>query len=96
MQLSLVLKAVISQQLIPSTDGGLVAAFEVMLVDNAISNMIREGKAHQMDNVIYAGAAQGMFTMDTDIMKLYKAGKITKENALLYSINQELMAKKLG
>jgi twitching motility protein PilT len=96
MQLSLVLNAVISQQLITSTDGGLVAAFEVMLVDNAISNMIREGKAHQMDKVIYAGAAQGMFTMDTDIMKLYKAGKITKENALLYSINQELMAKKLG
>ena len=96
MQLSLVLKAVVSQQLIPSTDGGLVAAFEVMIVDNAISNMIREGKVHQMDNVIYAGAAQGMFTMDTDIMRLYKAGKITKENALMYSINQELMAKKLG
>ncbi len=95
MQLSLVLKAVVSQQLIPSTDGGLVAAFEVMLVDNAISNMIREGKVHQMDNVIYAGAAQGMFTMDTDIMRLYKAGKITKENALLYSTNRELMAKKL-
>ncbi len=95
MQLSLVLKAVVSQQLIPSTDGGLVAAFEVMLVDNAICNMIREGKVHQMDNMIYAGAAQGMTTMDTDIMRLYKAGRISRENALLYAINPDLMAKKI-
>ena len=95
MQLSLVLKAVVSQQLIPTTDGGLVAAFEVMQVNDAIANMIREGKVHQMDNVIYAGAAQGMFTMDSEIMKLYKAGRISKENALLHSTNRELMAKKL-
>lgn len=95
MQLSLVLKAVVSQQLIPTVDGGLVAAFEVMLVNDAISNMIREGKVHQMDNVIYAGASQGMFTMDSEIMKLYKAGRISKENALLHSTNRELMAKKL-
>jgi len=96
MQLSLVLKAVVSQQLIPSVNGGLVAAFEVMLVDNAIANMIREGKVHQMDNVIYAGAAQGMTTMDNDILRLYRAGTISKENALMYAINQELMAKKLN
>ena len=79
----------------PTVDGGVVAAFEIMLVDHAIANMIREGKVHQMDNVIYAGAAQGMFTMDGEIMKLYKAGRISKENALLHSTNRELMAKKL-
>ncbi|MEG2949756.1 MAG: PilT/PilU family type 4a pilus ATPase [Clostridia bacterium] len=95
MQLSLVLQAVVSQQLIPTVDGGIVPAFEVMLVDNAISNMIREGKVHQMDNVIYAGAAQGMITMDNDILRLYREGKITRENALLYAINPEIMAKKL-
>lgn len=95
MQLSLVLKAVVSQQLIPSTDGGIVPAFEVMLVDNAISNMIREGKVHQMDNAIYAGAAQGMITMDNDILRLYKEGRITRENALLYAISPDVMAKRL-
>ena len=95
MQLSLVLRAVVSQQLIPSTDGGIAPAFEVMIVDNAISNMIREGKTHQMDNVIYAGAAQGMMTMDGDILRLYREGRITRENALLYAINPEILAKKL-
>lgn len=95
MQLSLVLKAVVSQQLIPTTDGGIVPAFEVMMVDNAISNMIREGKVHQMDNVIYAGAAQGMITMDNDILRLYREGRISRENALLYAINPDILAKKL-
>lgn len=95
MQLSLVLRAVVSQQLIPSTDGGIVAAFEVMVVDNAISNMIREGKVHQMDNAIYAGTSQGMITMDNDIVRLYKAGRITRENALLYAINPDIMARRL-
>lgn len=95
MQLSLVLRAVVSQQLIPSTDGGIVPAFEVMVVDNAISNMIREGKVHQMDNAIYAGASQGMVTMDNDILRLYKAGRITRENALLYAIAPDMMARRL-
>ncbi|MEG2251803.1 MAG: PilT/PilU family type 4a pilus ATPase, partial [Clostridia bacterium] len=75
MQISLVLRAVVSQQLIPSVTGELVPAFEIMMVDNAISNMIREGKVHQMDNVIYAGAAQGMVTMDSDILRLFREGK---------------------
>ena len=95
-QLSLVLQAVVSQQLIPSTSGGLVAAFEVMLVDNAISNMIREGKVHQMDNAIYAGAAQGMISMDNDILRLYKEGQISKENALMYAVNPDVLVKRLG
>lgn len=94
-QLSMVLRAVVSQQLIPSVQGGLVPAFEVMIVDNAIANMIREGKVHQMDNVIYAGAAQGMITMDNDILRLYKQGTITRENALMYAINPDVLVKRL-
>lgn len=95
MQLSLVLRAVVSQQLIPAVDGGIAPAFEVMIVDNAIANMIREGKAHQMDNVIYAGASRGMMTMDGDILRLYQAGRITRENALMYAINPDMLAKRL-
>ncbi len=94
-QLSMVLQAVVSQQLIPTVDGGVVAAFEVMIVDNAISNMIREGKVHQMDNVIYAGAAQGMVTMDNDILRLYKEGRISRENALMYAVNPDVLMKRL-
>lgn len=95
-QFSLVLQAVVSQQLIPTVDGGLHPAFEVMIASNAIQNMIREGKVHQMDNVIYAGGAEGMISMDADIERLYREGIITKDNALLYAINPEAMMRRLG
>lgn len=95
MQLSMVLQAVVSQQLIPAVTGELVPAFEIMLVDNAIANMIREGKVHQMDNVIYANSAQGMLTMDGDILRLYKEGRISRENALMYAMNPDLLVKRL-
>lgn len=94
-QLSMVLQAVISQQLIPTISGGLIPAFEIMIVNSAIRNMIRESKIFQMDNVIYSGASEGMITMDADILRLYKEGIISKENALLYCTNQDLMSKKL-
>ena len=86
-QLSMVLQAVISQQLIPSTDGGLVPAFEIMICNSAIRNMIREGKVHMMDNMIYAGVNEGMVTMDTSILKLYNEGRISREDALFYATN---------
>lgn len=95
-QLSMTLRAVVSQQLIPTVDGGIEPAFEIMRVNSAVRNMIREGKVHQMDNVIYAGAAEGMHTMDADIERLYRAGRISRENALLYAGSREIMAKKLS
>lgn len=94
-QLSMVLRAVVSQQLLPKINGGQEAAFEIMVVNSAIQNMIRDGKVHQMDNVIYASADVGMRTMDSDILRLYNEGNITKENALMYATNADLMAKKL-
>jgi len=95
-QLSMVLRAVVSQQLLPTLDGGLEPAFEIMLANSAIQNMIRDGKAHQMDNVIFSGADEGMRAMDADILRLYDAGRIGAETARLYASNPELMRKKLG
>ncbi|MDO4572904.1 MAG: PilT/PilU family type 4a pilus ATPase [Clostridia bacterium] len=95
-QLSMVLRAVVSQQLVPDVDGGLEPAFEIMAVNSAIQNMIRDGKVHQMDNVIYSGAEQGMRTMDGDLERLYRSGRISRENAVLFATNQELMMKKMG
>ena len=95
-QLSMVLQAVVSQQLIPSVDGGLVPAFEIMICNSAIRNMIRESKVFQMDNVIYSGMAEGMRTMDGDILRLYNEGKINAENALIYSVNKDIISKRLG
>ncbi len=94
-QLSMTLRAVVSQQLLPTVNGTLEPAFEIMVVNPAIQNMIREGKTQQMDNTIYAGAAAGMRTMDSDIERLYRAGVITKETALFYAVNRESMALKL-
>lgn len=94
-QLSMVLRAVVSQQLIPTVDGQREPAFEIMVVNSAIANMIREGKVFQMDNVIYASAREGMRTMDADILRLYQAGRITRESALMFASNPELLRKKL-
>lgn len=95
-QLSLVIQAVISQQLIPTLDGGLVPAFEIMIANNAIRNMIRESKVHQMDNIIYGAQEEGMLAMDTEIFKLYQSGKITKENAVTYASNKDSMLRRVG
>lgn len=94
-QLSMVLRAVVSQQLIPALDGSLIPAFEIMKVNAAIRNMIRESKVHQIDNAIFAGAAEGMVSMDTSLYNLYINKKISRENALIYSTNPESLEKKL-
>lgn len=95
-QLSMVLRAIVSQQLIPSTTGKPVPAFEIMLCNNAIRTMIRDSKVHQIDSIIHSSADQGMMGMDTSVLELYKKGLITAENAVLYSMNQETMKRNLG
>lgn len=94
-QLSMELRAVVSQQLIPSVHGGLVPAFEIMHINNAIRNMIKDNKINQIDNVIQSSGAEGMITMDNSILDLYTKGLITRENALRYCINSEMMQKRL-
>lgn len=94
-QLSMQLQAVISQHLIPSPVNGRVAAFEVMNVNNAVSNLIRDSKVYQLNSVIYSCEGKGMKSMDTSILELYKSGLITKENALMYAMDPDSMVKKL-
>lgn len=94
-QLSMQLQAVISQHLIPSPAVGRAAAFEVMLTNNAVSNLIRDSKVHQLNSVIYSNDGKGMKSMDSSIMELYENNLITKENALLYAMDADSMAKKL-
>ncbi len=97
-QLSTVLLAVVSQQLLPSksVDAGRVPAFEVMIVNSAIRNMIREGKTPQIDGVIQMNRAQGMISMDTSIADLYKRGLISIEDAMHYSVNPETLQRYIG
>ncbi|MGI6665499.1 MAG: type IV pilus twitching motility protein PilT [Christensenellaceae bacterium] len=95
-QLSMVLEAVVSQQLLPTTDGRVVPAFEIMLVNSAIRNMIRESKIHQIDNVIASSGTVGMVSMDASLISLYERGVITKEDAIIYSSSTENMEKRLS
>lgn len=89
-QLSMVLKGVISQRLILKKDGEMVPVFEVMTVNPAIQNLIREGKTHQLDNAIFGGGP-GMLSMDAELLRLVKEGQITQETATLYAVHPESM-----
>lgn len=93
-QLSSVLQAVITQQLIPSGEI-LVPAFEVMMVTHGISNLIREGKTHQVDNLIQTGNRYGMQTMDGTLLGLLRQGRISKEDVMTYCFDPEIMEKML-
>lgn len=96
-QLAMVLQAVVSQQLIPvEGEKEERAAWETMFVNNAIRTMIRESMVHQIDGVIASSGEAGMMTMDNSIYKLYKDGIISADNAIIHSLNSELMAKKIN
>ncbi|MDO5015015.1 MAG: PilT/PilU family type 4a pilus ATPase [Clostridia bacterium] len=94
-QLAQTLKVVISQQLLRTKDGGLMPVFEIMKVNNAIANMIREGKTHQIDSVIHTSSKEGMTGMDNEILELYKKGMIDFDEAVRTAINPDMMKKRL-
>ena len=94
-QLSMVLHAVVSQRLLPTVDGKMVPAFEIMAMTPAISNMIRDNKVHQIDGIIYTSAKEDMISMDNSLLALYKSGKISKEIALTYATNPDMLMRKL-
>ncbi len=95
-QLSMTLVGVISQQLIPRSDKqGRLAAIEIMMANPAIRNLIREGKTPQINNVIMTSARQGMVTMDNAIAELYQGGKISLDDALMYSVDPDYLKRLL-
>ena len=95
MQLSLVLQCVVSIQLIPDIHGQQIAVFEIMTLTPAIRNMIRDNKIPQIEGMLYASNKEDMISMDSSLLNLYKAGKITKEVALEYATNPDMLNKKL-
>ncbi len=96
LQLAMSLETVISQQLVPTIDGKLVPVFEIMKTTPAIKNLIRENKIHQIDGIIASSANNQMISMDNSLLTLVQQNIITKETALFYATNQELMKRKLN
>ncbi len=94
-QLSTVLQAVITQQLLPSPEKGRVAAFEIMIVNHAIRNLIRESKNMQIDAAIQTSRSMGMISMDASIADLCNKGLVTREDALTYCMNPDTLMKYL-
>ena len=95
-QLASVLEAVISQQLIPKASGkGRLAAFEVMIANPAIKNLIREQKSHQINSIIQTNKKDGMITMDDALFDLYARGDISAENAVNFAQDPISLMKKL-
>lgn len=94
-QLSSVLRTVVSQQLLPDTKGGQTPAFEIMHMTSAIRSLIRDSKNHQIGAAIAAGSKEGMITMDGSILELYRKGTITREVALEYADNPEQMLRRM-
>lgn len=93
-QLAAVLHSVVSQQLLPDAGGGLVPAMELMHMNGAIRNMIRDCKNYQINNVIQTSLSEGMFPMDQSILELADREIITHETALLYAENPEQMRRR--
>ncbi len=96
-QLASVIEAVISQQIMPRSDEtGRIAAFEVMIANSAIRNLIREGKTHQIQTVIQTGMNQGMQTMDYSLIELYKRRIIDQATLKKYAVDTDMVLKLLG
>ena len=88
-QLASILEGVISQRLIPTLDGGLIPALEIMLPSPAVRSVVREGKTHQLDNIISTSFDQGMISLERALAKLVADGKVSKEVARSYTIRPE-------
>ena len=85
-QLSLILRGVITQQLLPlASGGGRTVATEILIGTDAVGNLIRENKCHQLGTLMQSGGAQGMHTLSASLAALVRQGKITREIALQYA-----------
>jgi len=95
-QLASTIVAVLSQRLIPRTNGGRVAACEIMIANGAIRNLIREAKTHQIDTVIQTSAASGMMLIENHLLTMVQQGVITATQAREYAFRLQEMDRLLG
>jgi twitching motility protein PilT len=94
-QLSGSLLGIFSQRLIPRTAGGLVPAYELLIANTAVSNLIREKRTHEINTVIETGMEEGMIDMNRSLAELVRTGEITIENAYQYSLNPKNLERLL-
>lgn len=95
LQLSQTLEAIVSQRLIASPTQGMVPAIELLLASDAVKSTIREGKSHQIDNIIATSSNVGMINIESSLALLVQKGDIQLDEAMKYAINPELLRRLL-
>lgn len=90
-QFASVLLGIVSQRLLPKTGGSRIPAVEIMFKNNAVENLIRENKVHQLDSVIETGLKDGMISLDRALADLIRRGLISVNDAFIYAKNREYL-----
>lgn len=94
-QLASSLAGIFSQRLVPRISGGLIPAYELLLNNTAIANLIRDKRTHEINTVIETSTQDGMIDLNRSLSALVQAGEITVENAYLFSTNSKMLQKML-
>ncbi len=94
-QLAGSLMGILSQRLIPRISGGLIPAYELLMNNNAVSNLIRENRIHEINSVIETSSQEGMVDLNRSLADLVSRGEISVENAYMYSTNSKILEKML-
>ncbi len=92
-QLSGSLTGIFSQRLIPRISGGLIPAYELLINNNAVSNLIRERRTHELNTVIETSSQEGMIDMNRSLAELVRAGEITVESAYRNTLNPKTLER---
>lgn len=95
LQLSSVIEGIVSQRLVPSINGGRIVVYEVLVATPAVRTVIRDGKTHQIDNIIQTSGEAGMIPLEASLAQAVIERKISVETATLYSVRPEDLARRL-
>ncbi|MBX4205138.1 MAG: type IV pilus twitching motility protein PilT [Candidatus Doudnabacteria bacterium] len=95
-QLSSILLGVISQRLLPKIGGGRLPAVEIMLNNNAVSNVIREGKTYELPNIINTSTASGMVSLDRSLAQMVQNNIVKMEDAVLFASDPDTLQSLIG
>jgi twitching motility protein PilT len=95
MQLASSLSGILSQRLVPRVSGGQLPAFELLIANNAVANLIREKRTHELNTVIETGSDQGMIDMNRCLIELVRKGEISVETAYQHSLNPKVLERML-
>ena len=92
-QLAGSLTGIFSQRLVPRISGGLIPAYELLINNSAVANLIREHRTHELNTIIETGSQLGMIDLNRSLAELVRSGEITAENAFRYSLNPKVLEK---